>query len=577
MSTSNWWMYHGDPEHSGYATGSAITSANAASLQLLHDITIPGPVLSVPAIVDGYVYVGLANSHDAPGANGGALLKISLQTGAVAARYDWHIDAADGDSHGFTGMGCTPAVTNGKVYFSTFDGKFYCLDQTTLKPVWVTDLRNRDLAQNQPVSNTMTDVAPGQLVPKAAGWSSPVVVMDAQGKTGSVYVGHGEGENPNLFGFVFCLDANTGKVKWIYCTVQFVEGTPNQPNVLPPGTLQGTPPAPFKAGPSNPPVRGCSVWSSIAYDATLNRLYCATGNPTPDTMLPSPGFSNGVLALDAATGAFKAFFQATPESSYRQSDVDVDVGGSPTLYTLNGRRVVAVGCKNGGLFVLDADTLELIVWRQLLPYYKNGDQIPTVDPHEDPADDPTGTAQNPDVPNATSDKYDAENYSGTYSTPAVDPASGLMFIGVGGNNYHNIAAGIDSATTPFMRAMHWDTLADAWAMDEGDPPRYVNAGPPDGPMYNTDLAGAESGLMAPAVVNDVVFCSTSKISVYAFASKTGQMLWEDQLGSQTGGMNGGYGYCMGPAVSGSYVVAGALVAGLKGGVLRIYALPSPKT
>jgi outer membrane protein assembly factor BamB len=108
-------------------------------------------------------------------------------------------------------------------------------------------------------------------------------------------------------------------------------------------------------------------------------------------------------------------------------------------------------------------------------------------------------------------------------------------------------------------------------MDDNDPPRYVEARPP---MYNTDLVGAESGLMAPAVVNDVVFCSTSKISVYAFASKTGKMLWEDQLGSQTGGMNGGYGYCMGPAVSGNYVVAGALVAGLKGGVLRIYSLPS---
>ena len=73
MSTSNWWMYHGNPEHSGYATGSAITSANAASLKLLHDVPISGPVLSVPAIVDGYVYVGLANDRTAPGSNGGAV------------------------------------------------------------------------------------------------------------------------------------------------------------------------------------------------------------------------------------------------------------------------------------------------------------------------------------------------------------------------------------------------------------------------------------------------------------------------------------------------------------------------
>jgi outer membrane protein assembly factor BamB len=89
-------------------------------------------------------------------------------------------------------------------------------------------------------------------------------------------------------------------------------------------------------------------------------------------------------------------------------------------------------------------------------------------------------------------------------------------------------------------------------------------------MYRTP---GESGLSSPAVANDVVFCATSKIAVYAFHAYTGKMLWEDQLGIQTGGMNGGYGYCLGPAVSGDYVVAGALVFGHRGGVLRIYGLP----
>ena len=36
--------------------------------------------------------------------------------------------------------------------------------------------------------------------------------------------------------------------------------------------------------------------------------------------------------------------------------------------------------------------------------------------------------------------------------------------------------------------------------------------------------------------------------------------------------NGGYGYCMGPAVCENYVVAGALVFGGDGGVLRIYGI-----
>jgi outer membrane protein assembly factor BamB len=554
MSVSNWWMYHGDHGHTGMATGSSLNSGNVAGLKLLYDIQVPGPVLSVPALVDGFVYVGLANSHDVKDSNGGTFLKIDVTTGKVAAKFEWHIDPAEGDTHGFMGMGCTPAIRDGKVYFSAFNGKLYCLNQADLTPVWITDLRIADLAHNQPVSNTLGDPTD----PPAAGWSSPVVANKM------VYVGMGEGENPALFGFVYCLDAETGNVAWIYCTCQFEDGVPNQPNVLPPGTIKGALPPPFVLGPGDPQIRGCSVWSSIAFDSRLNRLYCATGNPVPDSTLPCKGFSNGILSLDASSGVFRGFFQALPESSYRDSDNDVDFGGSPILFTVDGRRLVAAGCKNGGLFVLDADTMELVRWRQLLPYYNDGRQIPSVDPHFSASQQNTMDPQNPD---RVSDEIDQENYSGTYSTPAVNPTLGRLYIGIGGKNYQTVKAGIDYSTTPFLRAMDWDTLEDAWELDDSDPRLYIH---PQPPMYRTP---GESGLSSPAVVNDVVFCATSKIAVYAFHAYTGKMLWEDQLGIQTGGMNGGYGYCLGPAVSGDYVVAGALVFGHQGGILRIYGLP----
>ena len=501
--------------------------------------------------------MGLANSLELAGANGGTCMKINCRNGDIERKFEWPTPAAEGDTHGFTGMGCTPAVVNGKIYFSAFNGKLYCLDQDTLKPVWITDLRNNDPAHGQPVSNTLVWTAGD---PPAAGWSSPLVV------NGRVYVGMGEGENPALFGFVFCLDAETGNVIWIYCTCQTFMGVPNRPNVLPPAVLPiNPPPKPFTAAQQNPPVRGCSVWSSIAYDPGLKRIYCATGNPSPDSVLPTNGFSNGILSLDALTGAYKGFFQAPPESSYRATDNDVDFGGSPMLFTLNGRTVVCAGCKNGGFFVLDADSLALLIPpRQLLPYYNDGTQIPTVDPHVPPDDG----ALDPRVPNRESDEVDQENYSGTYSTPAVYPQKQRLFIGVGGNNYHNVAAGIDFTTTPFLRALDWNTLKDAWEMDDSNPRRYIHARPP---MYT--LPG-ESGLSSPAVVNDLVFCSTSIVALYALDANTGKMLWQDVLGEQTGGFNGGYGYCLGPAVSSNYVVAGGLVFGRQGGgVLRIYTLP----
>ena len=49
-------------------------------------------------------------------------------------------------------------------------------------------------------------------------------------------------------------------------------------------------------------------------------------------------------------------------------------------------------------------------------------------------------------------------------------------------------------------------------------------------MYTTV---AEGGLSSPAVVNDVVLISTTKVSLYAFDANDGTPLWSDDLGMQT--------------------------------------------
>ncbi len=564
-----WWMYHGDPHHTGYVAESDIRSDNVRrGLRTLHTLQLGGPVLSVPAVVDGYVYVGLANDQRASGGNGGSLHKIDIPTGQVVATFRWDLGQASPDAHGFTGMAMTPAVSGGRVYFGAFNGKFYCLDQETLRPVWATDLRFADPDHNQPVTNN-ADVYD---FPAAVMWSSPVVSADGA----SVYVGCGEGENPELFSFVFCLETTTGDVRWIFCTNQFVEGEPNQPNALPAAVLTppNLPPG-YSVVHDKPVVMGSSVWGSIAYDEALNRLYCPTGNQQPEPNanwqsgefqpeLPSPGYSNGLISLDAGTGVFKGFFQVLPESNYRPSDMDVDVGASPIVFTVDGRKAVGLACKNGGYFVLDAETLELLRWRQLLPYHNDGGRIAHVDRH------PPGAQLSPEVTNEESDATPGENFSGAFNTAAFRPGSdgipARIFVGVGGPNYHSASPGIDADSTPFLRAIDAATLDDAWPLDDGDPRRYRTCRPP---MYTNP---GESGLSSPAVVNDVVFCSTSKVSLYAFDVRDGTPLWQDDLGVQTYGFNGGYGYCLGPAIWRNYVVAGALVFGRDGGVLKIYGL-----
>jgi len=579
----NWWMYHGDQEHSGYINDSNINSGNVDTLEVLASLPLDGPVVSVPAIVDGIVYVGVANSHKAKSSNGGTFYKIDIRTGKILNSHTWSLDADElGDSHGFYGMGCTPAVINKMVYFSGFDGRVYCLHQEDLSLNWKINLREADPAYGQPITNmkgTVKDPVPPdtkKTFSPPAGWSSPLVVqqsIDGVEKT-YIYVGIGEGENPYLYSFIFCLDGDTGHVVWIFCTNQFEKGRDNNVNELPAEVIKGELPPGYTLYNGNPVTKGSSIWSSMAYASDCNQIYACTGNPKPDSTLPSPGYSNGMITLKADTGAFVASFQPPVMSSYRPSDLDIDIGASPTVFerpdiynALPGtnpsiaKKVVGIGAKNGGYFVLDASNLNLLNWRQLLPYYNNGLQIPTVDPHS------PSLQANPRVTNAESNATMAENYHGTYSCAAIDPVSQSLFIGLGGSNYNSVAPGIDYETTPFMRAFNMEALNDIWPFDDSDPKRYAKSSPP---MYTNP---GECGLSSPAVVNDVVFCSTSHISLYAFKVSDGTHLWGSNLGSQTEGYNGGYGYCMGPAVWGDYVVAGALILGSTGGVLNIYKLP----
>lgn len=554
-------MYHGDASHSGEVTRTGITAETVTALTLRHSLKVPGSVLSTPAVVDGFVFVGLANTHAVATQNGGQLLKVDLASGEVAATFTWSIPSDERDSHGFCGMGVTPAVTSGRVFFSAFNGKFYCLSVEDLALLWITDLRHADPAHNQPVTNDFAGSAP-----KAAGWSSPVVVGDR------VYVGMGEGENPALDGFVYCLDASTGNVIWAFCTCQFEPDRPNRVNELPFDTVTDLPDG-FTTYGSLVAVKGASVWSSIACDPDLDQLYCATGNPQPDGRLPTVGYTNSVVVLQASTGAFRASVQIPASSSYRPSDIDVDIGGSPTLFEIDGRKLVGIGCKNGAYVTFDARSYEIVAVRQLLPLHRDGSQISTVDPHG--PDDANAPA--PVVPNEWSNEIDGENYSGTYSTAAVCSSQGKLFIGVGGNNYHYLSPGIDAGTTPFIRSLDWSSLLDAWQLDDGDPPRYaIGAAQDANPLYKM---GGESGISVPAVANDVVFMATTRVALYAFSARTGELLWADtdNFGPQTGGMSGGYGYCMGMAIAGDYVVAGALVAGDSGGVLNIYSLPGAGT
>lgn len=520
----NWWMHHRDEAHTGAASSSAIRRTNVGTLIQLPKITLDGPIISMPCIVEGKIYVG---SSTVPDDTGGTLYKIDLATGKIEARFSF--TDKEGDIHvPHAGVGSSPAVTGGKVYFSALTGKVYCLDAANLACRWVTDLRHTDCDQHQPVEH-------GNAL--ANGWSSPLVVNDR------VYVACGEGEM-KTFGFVYCLNAVTGKVIWLFCTNRFADHVPNQPNVIPPRLWPRDcdPPPPFKRAASDPGQFGASPWSAPAYSAALDRIYIGTGNSDPDDPLPDPDYGSGVLSLDATTGTLKGFFQPLPSDSYRpREDHDVDVPAGPMIFHRGGKEYVCFGSKNGSFFILDALTMKVAkhgrrpARRQLLPYDSKGNPFPNVD---------RGSGLR-------------ENKSGVFGTAALAPRLRRIFIGLGG--YGDVVTddhAIDHETTPFIRAVDWVTLADAWPTRGNNPPKYCAAQPP---VYCTP---DEAGLSSPAVVNDVVFVSTTKPALYAFDAETGLCLWQAPGIKPVAGV-----FALGPAIYGNYVVNG-----ISDGSLYIYSL-----
>ena len=528
LQDDDWWMYQGDEAHTGAVRGpSGITSTTVGRMTLFRKVSVTGPVNSIPVVADGKVYVGTTWFRST---GGGTLYKIDLSTGTVEATFTPPGTAF----YPISGIGSSPAVVGGRVYISTVYGRVFCLDAGNLGLIWMQDLKVADAARRQPVNN-----------PEGDCWASPLVVNDR------VYVASGEGESANPFGFVWCLDAATGLVVWVYCTCKFenptAAGNENRPNVLPRSAAISDPlPAwATAAGFSlhdDPPHKGAAPWSSCAYDRVLNRIYIGTGNSRPDNPLPDDRYASGVIALDATTGEFRGFHQPLQSDSYRPNDKDVDVPCPPTVFERDGTRVVAYGSKNGSFFLCDADTMQVLPngRRQLLPKDEvTGGRIHTVDP--------TGGVS-PNI--AAQDSWAGENKWGVMASAAVDRDRGHLYVGLGG--YSGLD---DPAVTPFVRALDWNDLSDAWPTTVQSVTRdgitysvrkYANATPP---VYTS----REAGLGSPAVCNDVVFVPSHRIGLYAMDADTGLALW-----SAPGLPAGGWpNYCLGPAVYGDHVVVGA--------------------
>jgi outer membrane protein assembly factor BamB len=160
---------------------------------------------------------------------------------------------------------------------------------------------------------------------------------------------------------------------------------------------------------------------------------------------------------------------------------------------------------------------------------------------------------------------DADDF-GIFSVAGIDTNGGRLFVGMG------TADGFDPTTTPFVRALDWNTLEDAWptkivtltsGANSGD--TIVEYDTVNSPFYTAENAAAVS---SPAVSQGVVLVTTVWPAIYAFDAVSGECLWKD-TGTIKRTSPDIADYPLGPAILGSFVVVAS------GDSLYRWQIPSP--
>ncbi|MGB0620070.1 MAG: PQQ-binding-like beta-propeller repeat protein [Myxococcota bacterium] len=179
---------------------------------------------------------------------------------------------------------------------------------------------------------------------------------------GKVFIGNSCGDMGLNRGHVDAVDARTGEHLWRFYTVP---GDPSQPqdSELYEMALQTWGEGWYEK------TRGCgSVWDAMVYDPELDQLVVGTGAPAPsDPTKRGAGagdelFTSAVVALDAATGAYRWHFSQVPGEAWNYEPA---VGLMTATLPIEGenRRVVLSVPKNGFVYVLDAKSGEFISGR----------------------------------------------------------------------------------------------------------------------------------------------------------------------------------------------------------------------
>jgi polyvinyl alcohol dehydrogenase (cytochrome) len=250
-------------------------------------------------------------------------------------------------------------VTGDTVYVGDMGGTIYALDRMTGQERWKIDTRAAPFPCAHP-SNCV--------------FSAPILAEGCVVVAGGAYE-HAVGASPlsrgcTGRGFVVALVPDSGKVAWKY------DVGPEPGPLDPPVTIKHSRgEKTFYFGPST-----SSVWCTPSFDTQSHTVFFGTDchnsprQPTLDDPRLSTKHSCAVIAVDSLTGAEKWVTQITSDDVWNYAlpaydpqtgkYKDQSVGDTPKIYSIdidgNPTKVVGCGTKNGGFYVLDAASGQIL-------------------------------------------------------------------------------------------------------------------------------------------------------------------------------------------------------------------------
>jgi alcohol dehydrogenase (cytochrome c) len=473
----NWLTYWGDYNGHHYSSLAQINTTNVKNLQARWAVQMPGDgtLESTPLVVDGVMYtsgpVGQVYALDA--ATGRQIWKYQ-RTQKKVNPYE-----ANRFNRGV-------AVLDGRVFFGTLDAALVALDAHTGALLWEVQ-----------VADTMLGYSLT---------SAPLALKD------KIVTGISGGEY-GITGFLEAYDPATGKKLWHI-------------NSIP---APGEPGNETWAGDSWKHGAG-GMWLTGSYDAALNTLYWAVGNPGPDingdVRKGDNLYTCSVLAIDADTGKIKWHYQFTPHDT-RDWDATEDFVLVDRMWRGQNRKLLMQADRNGNFYVLDRTDGKFLA---AAPYMRtnwvkgwDAAGLPITIPAAD------ANAEGAWV-------YPSLIGGSNFQAPSYSPLTGWLYF-----SYHDGGQRFAIGPAPFEPGKQFQ--------GEGG---GSNAGPPAGDAPESEGIAAfdpetmkvvwkfevtEPSLTAGALATagGVVFASSHDGNFIALDAKTGKALWHFGAGGDVAG------------------------------------------